>query len=77
MVLAELGQKITSALKKLNQATVIDEKLLDEILKEIANALMLADVNIKYVLKLRDAVKTQVSLLMSSEMGGANLRKFI
>jgi signal recognition particle subunit SRP54 len=28
MVLAELGLKITSALKKLNQATVIDDKLI-------------------------------------------------
>jgi len=27
MVLAELGQKITSALRKLNAATVIDEKV--------------------------------------------------
>jgi signal recognition particle subunit SRP54 len=28
MVLAELGQKIGAALKKLNSATVIDDKLL-------------------------------------------------
>jgi len=28
MVLAELGQKIGNALKKLNQASVIDDKLL-------------------------------------------------
>lgn len=62
MVLAELGQKIGQALRKLNQAQVIDDKLLTEILTEIASALLSADVNIKYVVKLRDTVKTQVTL---------------
>jgi len=37
---------------------VIDEKILNEILTEIASALLSADVNIKYVAKLRDGVKT-------------------
>jgi signal recognition particle subunit SRP54 len=77
MVLAELGAKISGALRKLNQASVIDEKLLTEILTEIASALMSADVNIKYVMKMRESVKTQVNLLMSQDGGGANLRKLI
>jgi signal recognition particle subunit SRP54 len=47
MVLAELGEQISAALKKLNQASKIDDKLLDEILKEICNALMYSDVAIK------------------------------
>jgi signal recognition particle subunit SRP54 len=76
MVLAELGQKITQALRKLNQATVIDEKVLNEILTEIASALLSADVNIKYVAKLRDAVKTQVTLQMNNA-AVANIRKLI
>lgn len=76
MVLAELGQKISKALKKLSEATVIDEKLLNEILTEIASALLGADVNIKYVAKLRDQVKTQVTLLMGSD-GVANIRRLI
>lgn len=58
MVLAELGQKITSALRKLNEKTIVDEKLLGEILTDIASALLSADVNIKYVAKLRDSIKT-------------------
>lgn len=58
MVLAELGQKIGNALKKLNQATVVDDKVINEILTDIASALLSADVNIKYVAKLRDSVKT-------------------
>ena len=61
----------------MNQATVIDEKILGEILTEIASALLSADVNIKYVARLRDAVKTQVTLQMGSDGGGANMRKLI
>lgn len=63
-------------MRKLNTATVIDEKVLNEILTEIASALLTADVNIKYVAKLRDAVKTQVTLQMS-QSGVANIRKLI
>ena len=77
MVLAELGQKLTSALRKLNQATVIDEKLLGEILTDIASALLSADVNIKYVARLRDSVKTVVQLHASNGNDGINLRKLI
>ncbi len=58
MVLAELGQKLSSALKKLNTVTVVDDKVLQEILTDIATALLSADVNIKYVKRLQDHVKT-------------------
>ena len=44
---------------------------------EIAGALLASDVNIHYIQKLRNAVKTQVSLQMDSEMGGPQLRKVI
>mmetsp|Transcript_45491 Transcript_45491/g.61720 ORF Transcript_45491/g.61720 Transcript_45491/m.61720 type:complete len:116 (+) Transcript_45491:119-466(+) len=43
---------------------------------EIANALLKSDVNIKYVGKLRDTVKTQIKLQMN-EMSGPNLKRFI
>jgi signal recognition particle subunit SRP54 len=57
--------------------TVIDEKVLTEILNEIASALLSADVNIKYVARLRDAVKTQVQLHSSGSGDGINMRKLI
>ena len=75
MVLADLGAKITQALRKLNQKQTIDEATLNELLTEIASALLASDVNIHYINNLRNAVKTQVSLQMDSEMGGAHLRK--
>jgi signal recognition particle subunit SRP54 len=76
MVLAELGLKIASALKKLNTATVIDEAILSEILKDIGNALLAADVNLTQVIKLRENVRTQVKMMQTGS-SAANLRRVI
>merc|ERR1719197_45740 len=75
MVLQELGQKITGAFRKLNQAPIIDDELLDEVLKDIAAALLHADVNVKYVSELRSNVKKRV--LLETDAAGANKRKLI
>ena len=48
MVLADLGAKLTAALRKLNNNQVMDEKLLTELLTDIANALLQSDVNTEY-----------------------------
>ena len=47
MVLAELGRKITGALHNLGKATVINEDVLNSLLKEVCSALLEADVNIR------------------------------
>ena len=60
MVLADLGRKITNALNSLGKATVIDEEVLNALLKEISLALMEADVNIKLIKQLRDNVKQAI-----------------
>ena len=49
MVLADLGAKLTAALRKLNSTQQMDEKLLTELLTDIANALLQSDVNIHYI----------------------------
>lgn len=79
MVLAELGEQISNAFKKLNSASKIDDKLLDEILKEICNALMYSDVNIKYVVDLRKTVNTKIKEKMMTEdtSAPANLKRHI
>ena len=74
MVLAELGTKISNALQKLNRAVVIDEAALEECLKEIVTALLQADVNVKYVAKLRENIRIQFKMQADS---GTNLRKLI
>jgi len=56
----------------------VDETILNELLTDIASALLQSDVNIHYINDLRNSVKTQVSLQMgASEMGGANIKKLI
>ena len=77
MVLGDLGAKITNALKKLQSKQVIDETTINELLTEIASALLSSDVNIKFIAKLRDAVKTKATQQIGGDMGGANLRRLI
>ena len=60
MVLADLGRKITNALNSLGKATVIDEEVLNAMLKEICRALMESDVNIRLVKQLKDNVKKAI-----------------
>nr|CAD7398757.1 unnamed protein product [Timema cristinae] len=75
MVLADLGRKITSALRSLSNATVINEEVLNAMLKEICAALLEADVNIRLVKKLRENVRAVIDF---DEMaGGLNKRRMI
>lgn len=75
MVLADLGRKITSALRSLSNATVINEEVLNAMLKEICTALLEADVNIRLVKKLRENVRAVIDF---DEMaGGLNKRRMI
>lgn len=57
MVLADLGRKITHALRSLSNATVINEEVLNAMLKEICSALIESDVNVKMVKQLRTNIK--------------------
>ncbi|KAI9320588.1 signal recognition particle protein [Dichotomocladium elegans] len=72
MVLADLGRRINSALVELSKAPVIDEKVLDSILKEICAALLASDVNVMLVQRLRVNVKKIVNL---EEIGGGVNKK--
>ncbi|KAI8391653.1 signal recognition protein [Radiomyces spectabilis] len=72
MVLADLGRKINSALVELTKAPVVDEKVLDALLREICGALLTADVNVRLVQNLRTNVKKNVNI---NEMGGGVNKK--
>ncbi|KPP63373.1 signal recognition particle 54 kDa protein-like [Scleropages formosus] len=75
MVLADLGRKITLALRSLSNATIINEEVLNAMLKEVCAALLEADVNIKLVKQLRENVKAAIDL---EEMAsGLNKRRMI
>jgi signal recognition particle subunit SRP54 len=75
MVLADLGRKITSALRSLSSATVINEEVLDSMLKEICAALLSADVNVCLVKKLRDNVRSVIDF--EDMAAGLNKRRMI
>ncbi|KAJ3331889.1 hypothetical protein HDU93_009457, partial [Gonapodya sp. JEL0774] len=62
MVLADLGKKINAALQSLNAAPVIDEQVLQNLLKDICGALLQSDVNVKLVQRLRENIKNIVNL---------------
>ncbi|TPX54923.1 hypothetical protein PhCBS80983_g05696 [Powellomyces hirtus] len=75
MVLADLGRKINNALKSLTAESVIDEAVLDNILREICAALLESDVNVKLVQNLRKNIKQIVNF---EELGrGVNKRRLI
>lgn len=75
MVLADLGRKITTALRSLGNATIINQEVLDSLLEQIVRALISADVNITLVKKLRDNVKQVIDF---DEMAqGLNKRRMI
>uniref|UniRef100_A0A5S6Q397 SRP54_N domain-containing protein n=1 Tax=Trichuris muris TaxID=70415 RepID=A0A5S6Q397_TRIMR len=57
MVLAELGRKIRNAIGSLSYATIINEDVLNSMLKEVCTALLEADVDIRLVKHLKDIVK--------------------
>ena len=75
MVLADLGEKIISALASLSNATVINEEVLDSMLKEVCAALLEADVNIRQVKQLRENVKSVIDF--EDMAGGLNKRRMI
>ncbi|KAJ3214264.1 Signal recognition particle [Dinochytrium kinnereticum] len=75
MVLVDLGRKLQSALHSLTKETVIDEKVLASLLKDICSALLQADVNAKLVGRLRDNIKKLVNL--EELAAGINKRKLI
>ncbi len=61
MVLNELGQKISAALAKVQNAEVVDDALIDACLKDISTALLQADVNVRQV---RQKAHLQISAVL-------------
>lgn len=62
MVLGELGSSITAAIRKLNNATVVDENMLKAVLNDVTRALMAADVEFTLVRQIQTNIKKIVDL---------------
>ncbi len=57
MVLGKLGDSLKNTLQKITSSFTIDEKLINEIIKDIQRALLQSDVNVKLVLELTKKIK--------------------
>ncbi len=61
MVMDKLGSSLRDTLKKIARANRIDEKTIDEVVKDIQRALLSADVNVKLVMQLSHRIKERAS----------------
>lgn len=75
MVLADLGRKITSALRSLGNATIINQDVLNTLLREVCKALIESDVNIHLVQQLRNNVLSVIDF--DETAAGLNKRRMI
>ncbi|WVZ01495.1 hypothetical protein V8G54_027564 [Vigna mungo] len=75
MVLAELGGSISRALQQMSNATVIDEKVLNDCLNDITRALLQSDVQFKLVRDMQTNIKHIVNL--DDLAAGHNKRRII
>jgi len=60
MVLDSLGSALKGSLQKLAKAVFVDDKLINELVKDIQRALLQADVNVKLVLELSNKIKARI-----------------
>lgn len=75
MVLDKLGNSLQDALKKLIGAGRIDEKTVDEVVRDIQRALLQADVNVRLVMTLSQKIKQRS--LKEEPPSGMNPREHV
>jgi len=60
MVLEKLGDSLKNTLSKIAKSVFVDEKLVNELVKDIQRALLQADVNVKLVFELTKSIKERI-----------------
>jgi signal recognition particle subunit SRP54 len=61
MVLEKLGSSLKSTLQKIAKSVFVDEKLINELVKDIQRALLQADVNVSLVFDLTKSIKERIT----------------
>eukprot|EP00697_Spironema_sp_BW2_P000050 gnl/Spiro4/10084_TR5353_c0_g1_i1.p1 gnl/Spiro4/10084_TR5353_c0_g1~~gnl/Spiro4/10084_TR5353_c0_g1_i1.p1 ORF type:complete len:506 (-),score=129.90 gnl/Spiro4/10084_TR5353_c0_g1_i1:39-1556(-) len=75
MVLADLGKSISGAIRRMNQSALVSEEVITQMIKEVCNALLVGDVNVRLVAQLRQNIQKQLN---PEEMAkGLNKRKIV
>ncbi len=72
MVLDKLGDSLKNTLNKISSAIFVDDKLINELVKDIQKALLVSDVNVKLVFELAKRIKERA---MKEEPPGALSKK--
>ncbi len=75
MVLEGLGNTLKDTLNKISKAIFVDERLINELIKEIQKALLKGDVNVKLVLQLTDKIKQRA--LKEEPPGGLTKKEYL
>lgn len=57
MALEKLGEALTGVIKKITLASLVDEKLVKEVVRDVQRALLQADVNVKLVMTLSKTIE--------------------
>ena len=75
MVLDNIGSALKDTLNKINKALFVDERLINELIKEIQKALLKGDVNVKLVLNLTQNIKDRA--LKEEPPGGLTKKEYL
>src|SRR3990167_267600 len=75
MVLDKLGESLKETLRKIARSMFVDEKIIDELVKDIQKALLQADVNVELVFNLTKEIKKRA--LEEKDVKGINPREKI
>lgn len=75
MVLEGLGTSLKDTLSKISKAIFVDERLINELIKEIQKALLKGDVNVKLVLELTKKIKERA--LKEEPPGGLTKKEYL
>ena len=60
MVLEKLGDSLKNTLQKIAKSIFVDDKLINELIKDIQRALLQADVNVQLVFDLTNKIKERI-----------------
>lgn len=75
MVLEKLGESLKGTLAKIARSLTVDEKLIDELVRDIQRALLQADVNVQLVFNLTKEIKRRA--LEEKPPAGVSQREYI
>lgn len=75
MVLSKLGNSLKNTLQKVTQAVFVDEKLVNELVRDLQRALLQADVNVQLVFRLSEKIKNRI--LKEETPAGLSKREYL